>query len=301
MQASLLKQFGRQANRRSLRFSRSGVFVALTAFSLLAHGVVLGLPWPEAEVSQAESTPSAEPGAEAMDVAILPSSALKPPRADTPERAADKPRDRRPQSAQAAPPRTVERAPQPPPPPVDEPPTPPPDMPKTEPAAADPQLPPLPDEADDADPITDLPDEPGSGTLGSPDPAPPRSLAERLQDVTAYTHDGSKNLGNGAITVAQGWAAEGQTYPDKAEPMELPYELGTACLDNPPLRGTLMVVLDASGAFIRGPEVISSTGYDILDEQAVERVRSLTYTLPDRDETKAYSVDIVVLYPDSCP
>ncbi len=88
--------------------------------------------------------------------------------------------------------------------------------------------------------------------------------------------------------------------PSIADPLSLPYELGATCLDEPPLRGTLMVVVDEVGNFRRGPTVVSSTGYAILDEQAEAFVRTGQYRLPEGNEPKAYAVNIEVAYPAAC-
>ncbi|MEM6837986.1 MAG: hypothetical protein AAF609_14160 [Cyanobacteria bacterium P01_C01_bin.120] len=274
-----LKLTDKPFHYRFPRLSRSGIFVMLTIASLLAHGLLLGLPWPAVEEAT-EPDEFLEPGEETViNVAILPAG----------QRAA--------QTSAAAPsaeevtePGQVDSEslsePAPPPPPVVTPPptkTPEPPRSETEPTAS-------------AEP----PIEAGTGDLTTSESESPPTLADRLQDIAAYQYDGKKNLGNDAIGVAQQWAVSGQIYPAKAKLLELPYQLGTTCLNTPPLRGTLMVVVDAGGNFERGPEVISSTGYDILDEQAAAMVLAREYMLPEANESKAYSVDIAVQYPNEC-
>jgi hypothetical protein len=152
------------------------------------------------------------------------------------------------------------------------------------------------------DPLVELPPEPGTSDLSEPEPPPPPTLAEQLQDPSAYQYDGRKSLDQlTATTESMSWAVEGQALPSKVDPMELPYQLATHCLDTPPTMGLLMVVVDAEGNFLRGPEVISSTGYRVLDEQAVEQVKNGDYALPDRTAPRAYSVEVKVQYPESCP
>jgi hypothetical protein len=126
-------------------------------------------------------------------------------------------------------------------------------------------------------------------------------LAEQLQDPSAYQYDTRKSLDEAAaVTELLNWVAPGQTYPAKATPLELPYRLGDTCLDTPPLVGLMMVVLDREGAVVRGPEMISSTGYAVLDEQALAQVQAGVYTFPSDETSKAYSVDVIVQYPATC-
>ena len=287
MQASLVAQLGEQNQIKPRKLSRSGLFLGLTVCSLLLHGVLLGLPWPEVEFSEEATSPSPPDPELAMDVAILPSGTLQQPGSEesapteqppdppaaTPERS---PQTTSPQAAPSSPPAELDQRP-PTPLPITEPPPPP------------------------SSPVDELPPESGSSDPLESDPVTPPTLQERLQDVGAYQHDGTKNLGVGVITEGATWAVAGQTYPSKADTLELPYELGDTCLDNAPLRGTLMVVVDEVGNFMRGPEVISSTGYDVLDDYAEDFVRTGKYRLPEEGGPKAYSVDIEVLYPDTCP
>lgn len=282
IQASLVEQLGEQNPIQPRQRSRSGLFVGLIACSVLAHGVFLGLPWPEVEFNPEVADPVLEDASEsAIDVAILPPGTVQ--RSDEVESVETTP------SAEVVAEPAVTRSPQPTSPQAVPPPVPDQIAPTTQPPEQSPGS------------VDELPPEPGTPGLSDPDPVPPATLQERLQDVTAYQHDGTKNLGDDTFIEAQNWAVTGQIYPSKADPMELPYELGDTCLDHAPLRGTLMVVVDEVGNFRRGPEVISSTGYDVLDDYAEDFVRTGQYRLPDEGEPKAYSVDVQVLYPSTCP
>ncbi|NEQ44907.1 MAG: hypothetical protein F6K00_15610 [Leptolyngbya sp. SIOISBB] len=279
-----MEQLGEQNQIKTRKRSRSGLFIGLIAFSVLAHGVLLGLPWPEVEFNPEVADPVLEDTSEsAIEVAILPAGTVQ--RSDEGEPTSTEPASESAESvvARSPQPASPQSAPPPPPDPDQIPPT------------------PLPTPEPPTDPTDELPPESGSSGLSDPDPVTPPTLEERLQDVAAYQHDGTKNLGSGVITEVANWAVAGQTYPAKADTLELPYELGDTCLDNAPLRGTLMVVVDEVGNFMRGPEVISSTGYDVLDDYAEDFVRTGKYRLPDDGGPKAYSVDIEVLYPDTCP
>lgn len=261
--------------------------------------MVLGLPVPEAKQDDVLTAP--EPSAETgtvMEVALLPDRDLAPAAVESPaepEPLPDKVMLPEAQEPIAAPERSISpRSTDPIPSVAESPPgLPPMDEPVAEPTPPS-ELPP--------DPLTELPPEPGSSDLSEPEPPPLPTLAEQLQDPTAYQYDGRKSLNQvAAATESMNWAVAGQTLPSKVDPMELPYQLANHCLDNAPVLGLLMVVVDAEGNFLRGPEVISSTGYRVLDEQAVEQVKQGDYVLPDRDAPKAYSVEVKVQYPESCP
>ncbi|RZM77317.1 hypothetical protein [Leptolyngbya iicbica] len=285
MQVNLVAQLSSQ----QLIKTRSRYFLAVVALSVLAHGIVLGLPWPEPEIRPAPPAPPEPEATATMDVAILPSDTLRPPTERPVETSGSEPQDlSRP---------VVERSPVPPPSPTNAPPppidTPPPTSPepRTEPRAPGP------------DPVGELPPEPGSPGLTTPPPPP--TLQERLQDPGEYQYDGTQHFDLEenpvqALSIYDAWTVPGQTVPSLADPLQLPYELGAACLDAPPLRGTLMVVVDEVGNFRRLPEVVSSTGYAILDEQAEDWVRTGQYRLPNDNEAKAYAVNVEVVYPRRC-
>jgi hypothetical protein len=109
-------------------------------------------------------------------------------------------------------------------------------------------------------------------------------------------------LGFGEVsTKLLGWATTtGQTLPSKVEPLAVPYPLDQHCLAQPPVPGVLVVVMAADDTILQGPEVVSSTGYAVLDEKAKEDVRAGKITFPDRDQAKAYSMEITVQYPIDC-
>ena len=126
--------------------------------------------------------------------------------------------------------------------------------------------------AADPDPVPNdqFPEEPDSTGLTGSDPDPVTTLAERLGDVGAYQYNGQKGLDLlESLSAQEGWATPGQTLPSKADPLELLYQLGAECLNTAPVSGLLMAVVNPDQTFARGPEVVGSTGYAILDEQAI--------------------------------
>lgn len=300
MKKSIVKYLGWKLMQAKSGASSSWMMMGLMAASLAVHGLVLGLPLPESAPTVTPEPPAAEAGSgPTMDVAIVPDAALgrippEPPLVQTDTPSID---------AQVAEPKVAaERSPAVPamtPPVAPVVPTsaasaaPPVQASPPEPLPTTPDLPP--------DPLTELPAEPGSGSLTAPEPPAPPTLAEQLQDPNAYQYDGRKSLDQVTATMeSMNWVAEGQTLPSKVEPMELPYQLAEHCLDPAPELGLLMVVLDAEGNFLRGPEVISSTGYAVLDQQAVIWLQEGNYTLPERDAPKAYSIEVKVQYPEDC-
>ncbi|NER85242.1 MAG: hypothetical protein F6K42_38220 [Leptolyngbya sp. SIO1D8] len=80
----------------------------------------------------------------------------------------------------------------------------------------------------------------------------------------------------------------------------MPYLLGDECLDSAPVSGVLVLVMEPDNTIQQGPEILSSTGYEILDEKAKEMVETGEYQLPNRDQAKGYSLEVRVLYPESC-
>jgi len=282
--------------------SHAWTLTGLTALSIALHGIVLGLPITESDQAElpTSSPPPAEEGA-VMDVAILPSESLSLPAVEEPpaDQTPSKP-PREPVQPPAAP--VARSQPAVPPTPVTSP-SPTADVtdldPTTEPEV-EPNPEPLPRESSD-DPVAELPDEPGSSEITEPAlPAPP-TLAEQLRDPAAYQYDGNKSLGFLEVTqTLQNWVPDGQPLPSKVDTLELPYQLAEACLDNAPTLGLLVVVMAPDDTFLKGPEVISSTGYSVLDEQAKAMVEAGEYTFPERDQPKAYSVEVEVIYPDAC-
>jgi hypothetical protein len=146
--------------------------------------------------------------------------------------------------------------------------------------------------------VNELPDEPGTVST-TPTPL---SLDQQLQDPVAYQYDGSGILPVGEqSTKLLTWTTPGQLLPSKADPLIVPYSLGDRCLDPSPVDGVLVVIVDKDQTLLRGPEVLSSTGYLLLDEKAKEMVISQGYTFPAEEKAVAYSLTIQVSYLETCP
>ncbi|MBE7385324.1 MAG: hypothetical protein F6J95_028485 [Leptolyngbya sp. SIO1E4] len=278
-----MSNFYRQKRKSNTGASRPWAMVLVVIASAGLHGLFLSLPWPQESAESPEPlTPELEETA-VMDVAILPSDALTPPVAEDlePSTPADTPE----QSTQNSAPDIGTQPPEPPPPALD-----PDESPE----------PPPPSENPETDPSNDLPIDPGTTDLTEPTPSVP-TLDERLGDLEEYTFNGSKILGDGVMgTELLKWVAPGQVLPDKVDPIEVPYLLGDRCLDPAPISGVIVLVVEPDDSIREGPEILSSTGYEILDEKAKEMIETNQYEFPDRDQAKAYSLELKVLYPDSC-
>ncbi|MGD1939744.1 MAG: hypothetical protein ACFB0G_00380 [Leptolyngbyaceae cyanobacterium] len=267
------------------------------AASIGLHGLLLGWPLPSETPEEPQVLPPPPEESVEVDVTILPAGAIAANGQDDETAIADEdvedPLEVSPESVgRSSTPAPVERSPE-----ISE------VVPEN--TVPTPEIPTEPTQpAADTDPLPNdqLPDEPGSTGLtgGAPDPA--TTLATRLGDVGAYQYNGQKGLDLlQSLSAQDGWATPGQTLPSKAEPLELPYQLGAQCLNTAPVSGLLMAVVNPDQTFARGPEVVGSTGYAILDEQAVAMVETGEYIFPDEDEPWAYNVEIKVLYPGSCP
>lgn len=271
--------------------SYAWTLLLLTTASVAVHGLLLGLPMPSQEIADEPESLPLNP-TRVMDVAVLP-----------PTTQANEEADEEPQPAAIKPEESVRRSPQPPQTPTAPVASEPEPLPETDPTApsdaADTAL----DTSDEeGDPLDGLPIDQGSGALTEHTTNEPLSLEEQLQDLNAYQYDGRKSLGFlEANTELLQWGVGDQTLPSKVEPLEVPYRLADQCLDTAPELGLLVVVLNPDGTIARGPEVISSTGYGVLDEQAKAIVTEQAYPFPERDQTRAYSVEVKVIYPDSCP
>ena len=278
--------------------SQSWTLILLTAASVAAHALVLGLPILTTNPTEIPELPPAPKTEAAMDVAILPKQTL-----DMPQEIARP--DEPPQDSQVPQPGSTAPAT------VGSPPTPPPNLSVPSPSEADnppanvtvPVI-----ETDTSIPVEegsesleDMPVDPGSTKLSQLEPPSPPTLTEQLQDPAAYQYDGRKSLGFIEATQAlQDWAPEGQPLPSRTDVMEIPYQLNDQCLTPAPSPGLLVVVAASDGTFLDGPNVLSSTGYSLLDEQAKAIVETGEYPLPDRDQAKAYAVEFRVLYPATC-
>ena len=278
--------------------SKYGTFGLLMAASIGLHGLLLGWPLPSETPEEPQVLPPPPEESVEVDVTILPAGAIAANGQDDETAIADEDvedtlEDSPESVGRSSAPAPVERAPEiPETPPEDT-------VPPTETIPAEP----TPSTADtDPMPNEQFPDEPGSAGLTGGDPDPVPTLAERLGDVGAYQYNGQKGLDFIQAQAAQdGWATPGQTLPSKADSLEVPYQLGAECLDTAPVPGLLMAVVNPDQTFARGPEVVGSTGYAVLDEQAIAMINTGEYTFPSEDEPWAYNVEIKVLYPDHCP
>ncbi|MFM7324213.1 MAG: energy transducer TonB [Nodosilinea sp.] len=91
--------------------------------------------------------------------------------------------------------------------------------------------------------------------------------------------------------------------PETLPPLRLSYGLGV-CLDPAPAPGRLEVIVDASGALVRSPRLLASTGYDPLDAAALEQARQTSFSQLQSDQVpnpRVYWLPLEVQYdPQTC-
>ncbi|MEM1281518.1 MAG: hypothetical protein AAGG53_16195 [Cyanobacteria bacterium P01_H01_bin.152] len=282
----------RNASRRSA--SPWGIALVVVA-SAVAHGALLGLPWPfESEPFEpSEPILSELEDPSLMDIAVLPRNLLESDNLEATDADEEAELEVTPQQ------QTTDSEPEPEPSLSQEPepklePEP---EPESKPETESETLPTLPGE-DDSDPIGGLPEESGL-TPGSSTPV--KTLDEKLSDRNEYVYSSTGIRKRGAIgTELMSWVAPGQILPEKVDPLEVPYRLTGECLPSAPVAGTLAVILEPDDTPQKDPKIVSSTGYPLLDAKALELVAA--HPFPDRTEAKGYSLEVrVVDYPAHCP
>ncbi|WP_156119929.1 hypothetical protein [Leptolyngbya sp. KIOST-1] len=243
-----------RAGKRALRWSGGGL---LALVSIGMHGLLLGMPMPASSPEPQDELAAIDPAA-VIDVVRLPAPSA--PEAEevttpaAPASAAAAPAAPAPASPQAAA-RTVQPAPAVPQPQPTPPATP-------EPVALEP-----------------VPSEPL-----------PATLDDRLRDPAQYQfNQQAKSLSSDDINfhvavVPQWLETESQGLSDrdipvlgqKLAPLQVPYPINT-CLVPPPAEGLVGVIVSASGALVKAPVLLDSTGYTVLDEKALELVLQRTF------------------------
>ncbi|MFZ4674369.1 MAG: hypothetical protein ACOYM4_01510 [Nodosilinea sp.] len=257
-----------KAGQRSLRWSGGGLLVLV---SIALHGVLLGVPLPEAE-----PTPPA-PTAELVDPATVAVVRLPP-----------------------APKPAAEPVPQPSP---------------TVPLAQGTQ----PKQASPSPQASASPASPEPDRLPDrlPTPPPPQTLDERLHDPAAYEfNQQAKGLVADEVTllttVISDWLeteAQGVSDSDvpelgrKLAPLQVTYPIAT-CLTPPPGEGLVGVIVSPTGELVKDPVLLDSTGYDVLDDKALEMARQQTFApaTGSQPNPSAHWLPIEVQYDTaSCP
>ena len=129
------------------------------------------------------------------------------------------------------------------------------------------------------------------------------TLDQRLASLDSYTNFDSTRLGDNAATSSLGEIAQaGGELPSPLRQLEQTLSAVDVplqeCLDDPP--GTsvsVMVEVGPDGALIGEPELLNSTGYNVLDEKVSEIARTADYgTYQAADKTKTYSYTVQIDY-----
>jgi outer membrane biosynthesis protein TonB len=261
---------------------------ALVVASALAHGLLLAIPLPEAPETEEPKPEEIEIIQEqAMNVARLPQVAV--PEAAPPEAAAAR-------NAEPARPQPQTQAPQ------------------NRPQESQPsQRPPRPEDVEQPSNSLDQVENLPTGDVGnSPESNQELTFQERLQTPGAYVRDGSParsfnallGFEEGETDLVSPWLEKLTDAGNASEPkllrpsleFEVEYQLNAcdAPLKIPPQKGYLGIALDAEDGILSEIEVLGSSGYSLLDEQATKELEDRTDELPTRDRNTAYLVTFTV-------
>ena len=261
-------------------------FRPMLILSLGLHSLILAIPIPDFEESQIEEALLEEP--KTIQVSRLPISpepeaiTVKPAAVEeSPEETPETPKN---ESTSTEPPISVS----------DNPPEPEPEEPPPEPAPK-----PEPEE------IPPAPEAPEN--LSAPAIEPP-ALEERLKDSLAYAYNPTGTTDEEATGEYTRWFTEilaeyNDLLPEKEDPIDILYRLGE-CLPQAPISASVGVIVDENeeiititSGLVDNPHLLNSTGYSVLDEQAIEAVQN--HTFPDKSGIKAYSFEVRVVDYDS--
>jgi hypothetical protein len=255
----------------------------LVVASALAHGLLLALPLPESETTEEPEPEEIEILQEqAMNVARLPQS---------PDAAAADPTPSQP-SEPSAPVRQSA--------PVD----PPPRSQTPDRQTLSDRAPETPPRRNPLDGVEQLPPEDGQNSSTPPGEDPELTFSQRLRTPGEYVRDGSGRVFSGDLqTLAFSdpyltWY-EGLTDSPALAPQTVTFSIDyqlDPCdhpLTIPPQRGYLGVVLAADNTVV-AVEVIGSTGYTLLDDQAIEALPEHLAELPARATQTAYIAEFTV-------
>lgn len=243
--------------------SAGGASLLFVGLSLGLHGVLLGLPVPLTSPPDSPVPPEPPESAPLINVVDLPPSPAPEPDPDPIPAPATKPN------------------PEPEP------------FPETETGPA-----PIPVPEPDPDP------EPEPEPIPEPPPNPPD--VDPHLDYNRYVPNGqgktTDELAWLSLDVVEMLSAQ---YPNARVASEykvtlpLIYPLPT-CLPQPPSPGRLLAVVQADGTLDRSPRWVAGTGYDLLDEQALEQARAYRVD-PPPGVLAIYSLEVEIDYdPETC-
>lgn len=188
----------------------------------------------------------------------------------------------------------------------------PPVTPEASPSPADPETSPSPEgspspDAEAGDPGAES-ENPDEEVAVSPSPSPSPSpeagtaAAEYAQLRELYSYNPENTSGEAASQNMEDWVAslppeisEGENL-NVNEPIDLTieYPLRTCLPGQEPRNASIGVVADADGELLAEPQLLRSTGYKGLNEDALQAVQS--YDIPAAEEPRAYTFRVNVDY-----
>ena len=250
---------------------------SLVMVSIGLHGLVMALPMPNLVEEKPETPEPSE--TEVIQVVTLPKLATAPESLQSPV----------PEQPPPAEPPTVEE-------PVE-------DIILTTPEILD-ELEPEPEEFDHSEWEESSGIENHQTDLSDPEEEPTNepSLEQRLANLDSYSNFDGTRLGNDAALGRLGEIAQQRGFPSlfnsleqTLAPIAVPLQ---ECLDNLPGESVSVVVeIGPDGMLISEPELLNSSGYDVLDEKVLVTAREANYAAHHSgDESKLYSFAIQIDY-----
>ena len=128
------------------------------------------------------------------------------------------------------------------------------------------------------------------------------SLDQRLTSLDSYSNFDGTRIGDSAALGRLGEIAEQGVFPtlfnsleQSLSPIAVPLQ---ECLENPPGESVSVVVeVGPDGTLMGEPELLNSSGYDVLDEKVLATAREANYGAHHSgDESKLYSFAIQIDY-----
>ncbi len=130
------------------------------------------------------------------------------------------------------------------------------------------------------------------------------TLEQRLATLDSYHNFDNTRVGDNAALGRLGAIAQQKGFPTIFDDLEQSLSPITVplqdCLDNPPGESVSVVVeIGPDGTLMGEPELLNSSGYDVLDEKVLVTAREANYAAyHSTGESKLYSFAIQIAYED---
>ncbi|NJL84743.1 MAG: hypothetical protein HC886_00220 [Leptolyngbyaceae cyanobacterium SM1_1_3] len=123
-------------------------------------------------------------------------------------------------------------------------------------------------------------------------------LDDKLKDIRFYSYSVNLTTESEATGSYLEWLNDLSVNYDLSptrlsDPLVVPYEAAT-CLSPEPVIASVGVVVNPAGQVIEEPELLKSTGYDILNRKALVETKKRSFSAGN--SIKAYSIEVQVQY-----